>query len=116
MRPSQRSFALVGLCSALSAQVDRASLKGTVTDSTGAVIADATVTVESVSTGTGQRPFRTSALGAYQIPGVFVGVYKVSVGESSFNTIRFENVVLAVGQSRTLDAQLPSASFLPQSR
>jgi hypothetical protein len=86
--------------------VDRASLNGTVTDSTGAAIADATVTVESVSTGT-RRESRTSALGAYQIPGVFVGVYKVSVSKSGFNTIRFDNVVLGVGQSRTLDAQLP---------
>lgn len=93
-------------CITLPAQVDRASLTGTVTDASGASVADAAVTVESSSMGL-RRESRSSASGTYQIPGLIVGVYTVSIGKVGFNTLRFDNVVLAVGQTRTLDAQIP---------
>ncbi len=106
MQFTKKVFALwLCLSAALTAQVDRASLNGTVTDVSGAILPDAAVTAESASTG-GHREGRTSALGGYQLPGLPVGVYSVTVSKTGFNTVRFDNVVLTVGQSRTLDAQL----------
>ena len=61
----------------LAAQVDHASLNGTVTDASGAVIAGAKV--EAVSSATGfRRQTVTSAAGTYEIPGLAIGAYTVT--------------------------------------
>ncbi len=88
-----------------TAQVDRATLSGTVTDATGAAVDAARVNVESAATGF-RREVLTSGSGGYQLPGLPVGLYAVSVAKAGFNTAKFEQVVLAVGQARTLDARL----------
>lgn len=88
-----------------SGQVDRATLTGAISDPAGASIEGARVTVESAATG-----FRREALtlpsGAYQLPGLPVGSYVITVAKEGFNTARFEQVVLTVGQTRNLDVQL----------
>ena len=89
----------------MPAQVDRSALVGTVTDASGAKIAAAGVLVESTITGF-RRETKTNGDGVYQLPGLPVGEYQVSVSKEGFNTIRFERVVLTVGQTRTVDAQL----------
>lgn len=86
-------------------QVDRATLSGTISDPSGASIDNAKVAVESPATGF-RRDTITSATGSYQLPGLPVGVYIVSVSKTGFNTAKFDKVVLTVGQSRTLDSQL----------
>jgi hypothetical protein len=87
------------------AQVDRATLNGTITDASGAGISDATILVESAATGF-RRETVTSSAGVYNLPGLPVGVYKVAISKTGFNTSRVDNVILTVGQARTLDAQL----------
>ena len=87
------------------AQVDRATLSGTITDPSDAQIAAATVAVESAATGL-RRETITSATGAYQLPALPPGTYTISISKAGFNTARFDRVTLTVGQSRTLDAQL----------
>lgn len=101
-----RTLALsVCLHGLLHAQVDRATLTGAVSDPTGAKIAAAVISVESASTG-----FKRSVLstddGAYRIPGLPIGAYSVTMAKDGFRTAKFDNVVLAVGQTRTLDAEL----------
>ncbi len=86
-------------------QVDRATLSGSVSDPSGAKLAGAMVLVESPATGFRREGLTTEA-GAYQMPGLPVGAYTVTVSKSGFHTAKFEQVVLGVGQSRTLDAQL----------
>ena len=88
-----------------SAQVDRATLSGTVSDATGATVAGAEVTVVAGATGF-RRAGLTGAGGGYQLPGLPVGQYTVSVAKQGFNTVKIEQVVLGVGQSRTVDVQL----------
>ncbi len=95
----------VCLVAAALAQVNRATLSGSVYDPSGGKIDSAKVFVESVATGF-RREALTSALGAYQLTGLPVGAYTVSISKAGFNTAKFDQVVLAVGQSRTLDAQL----------
>jgi len=105
-----RAFALsLTLTLNLWAQVDRAALNGTVTDGSGARLAGATVSVESATTGF-RRESLSSGVGAYQLTGLPVGVYTVSISKSGFNTAKFEQVTLAVGQSRTLDTALSVGS------
>ncbi len=89
----------------LLAQVDRATLSGTISDPSGAKIDSAKVTVESAETGF-RRETDSAANGGYQLPGLPVGAYTVTVAKTGFNTAKFEKVTLTVGQARTLDAQL----------
>lgn len=98
---------LLAFCFAalIFAQVDRATLSGTVSDPSGAKIAGAAVSVESSSTGL-RRETLTSSAGAYQLPGLPVGAYTVTISKEGFSTVKSEQVVLGVGQSRTLDFQL----------
>src|SRR5437870_2563869 len=89
----------------VAAQVDRATLTGTVTDSTGSVIVGARV--EAVSTGTAlRRETITSVNGAYELPGLPIGRYVVTISKAGFKVTQYTNVDLSVGQSRTLDAQM----------
>lgn len=87
------------------AQVDRAVLEGTVTDPSGGVIVGASVKVLAVDTGlTEERT--TNSKGYYRFPGLAVGRYSVTVASAGFKTKSIEEVVLFVGQTHTLDAQL----------
>ncbi|PYS61853.1 MAG: TonB-dependent receptor, partial [Acidobacteria bacterium] len=89
----------------VAAQVDRATLTGTVTASTGAVIAGARV--ETVSSGTALRRETISGVnGAYELPGLPIGRYTVTISKAGFKVMQYTDVELSVGQSRTLDAQM----------
>lgn len=93
------------LAGPLVAQVDHASLNGTVTDASGAVVENAKV--EAVASSTGfRRQVVTRAAGTYQIPGLPVGEYTVTFSKDGFKSVEFKNVTLFVGQPRTIDARL----------
>ncbi|MBC7925701.1 MAG: carboxypeptidase regulatory-like domain-containing protein, partial [Bryobacteraceae bacterium] len=89
----------------LFAQVDRATLTGTVTDGSAAAIGEATVLAESSTSGL-RRQASTSASGTYQIPGLPVGSYRLTISKPGFSSVQFETVVLTVGLTRTVDVQL----------
>src|SRR5688572_11504528 len=93
------------LSTVLQAQVDRATLSGTISDTSGARLDSAKISIESAATGF-HRDAVSSNAGAYQLPGLPVGTFTVSISKTGFTTARFDHVVLAVDQSRTLDAQL----------
>jgi len=102
------SLLLLALCFATrlaQAQVDRATLTGTVVDASRAVIQGALVTLESPSTGL-KRQSASNATGVYLIPSVPVGSYTVTVTKQGFETKRIEGLTLAVGQVRALDVAL----------
>ncbi len=91
--------------SPLAAQVDRATLNGTVTDPSGALVAGAKV--EAILTGTGEvREALTNDKGIYLLPGMAVGYYTIAFSHIGFQTLRYEGVELRVGQIVTLDAQM----------
>jgi hypothetical protein len=98
---------IVGL--PLMAQVDHASLNGTVTDTSGALIQGAKVETASSVTGF-RRQTITNAAGTYEIPGLAIGTYTVTVSKEGFKSADFKAVDLAVGQSRTLDVRLEVGS------
>ena len=86
-------------------QVDRASLEGTVSDPSGGVIVGASVKVLAVETGLSEEQ-NTNSKGYYRFPGLAVGVYTVTTTSSGFKTKVVDDVILLVGQTRTLDVQL----------
>src|SRR5215471_9620621 len=93
----------------LSAQIDRASLNGTVTDLSGALIPG--VKVDAISVETGEESIAvTNQNGIYAIPALPVGHYMVVFSRDGFGTLRNEGVVVLVGQRLTLDAQLKVAT------
>ena len=98
------SILIVGSQSAF-AQVDRAVLEGAVTDQTGSVIVGASVKVLDVQTGFTEEQ-QSNSKGYYRFSGLAVGDYKVTVSGNGFKAKVVEDVVLRVGQTRTLDVQL----------
>jgi len=105
---SQRLWSLALLvfaCLPLAAQVDHASLSGTVTDASGAVIQGASVETVSAETGF-RRQTITGMSGTYQIPGLPIGTYTVTFTRQGFKPTEVKGVDLVVGQPRTIDARL----------
>jgi hypothetical protein len=83
-----------------------ATLTGTVTDTTGAVLPGVTVTVAGESLIGGTRSTATDANGGYRFPALAPGIYTVTAELSSFKKWTQENVRLELGQTITLDAKL----------
>ncbi|MBI4877890.1 MAG: TonB-dependent receptor [Acidobacteria bacterium] len=102
-------FAVAILVLPAAAQVDRASLTGTVTDASGAVIVNAKVRVTHEGSGL-EREGEVGAGGAYMIPQLPIGTYSVRIEAAGFRSVQFDGVQLLVGQTRTLDAKLEIAT------
>ena len=76
---------VVGLSALVLAQTDTARVVGTITDPTGAVVPNATVTVTNV--GTGQTATaKTGGVGEYAINALPVGKYHAEVSQTGFKT------------------------------
>jgi hypothetical protein len=86
-------------------QIDRANLKGTLTDSSGALLPGATVTVLFPQTGFHQSVVSGIA-GVYVFTGLPLGICDVTVSAPGFAAKELNGVVLEVGQVRTTDLQL----------
>lgn len=98
------------LCVALLAVAGRAqtitaTVTGTVTDPTGAVVPGATVTVISKETGT-TRSVTTDNEGRYTVPFLQPGVYDISVEGAGFARQTRQNIRLEVAQKATIDFTL----------
>ena len=103
------SILLVGMviCLALfsSAQIDRAGLSGTVTDSSGRVLPETRVTAVQILTGL-ERKTVSSSTGTFDIPELPVGNYTITFEREGFKTLTFVDVEEVVGRTRTLNASL----------
>src|SRR5215467_577481 len=74
-------------------QTQLATVFGTITDPTGAVIAGARVTVSSVSTGL-KRVALTDINGQYHVAGLPPGIYSVRTEKENFQTQVVEGIAL----------------------
>ena len=86
------------------AQVDTGTIAGTVSDASGAVIPNATVTARNVATSA-ERTAQTNTQGGYNIPALQPGQYEVTVKAPNFAQYNARTTV-TVGQHVTLDATL----------
>jgi hypothetical protein len=87
------------------AQVTGATLSGTVTDASGAVVSGAQVTARNAATGVSREATADSS-GLYSIPNVIPGDYEVRVSAKGFSTAVQSNLSLAVGQQQQLNFSL----------
>lgn len=97
-------FAMLLVTAAAFAQVETGQIAGTVTDESGAVVPNATVTVKNTGTNS-QRTTQSSPTGAYVVVGLEPGTYQVSVSAGQFRPFT-SNVEVTVGGHVTMDAKL----------
>lgn len=93
----------VGL--AAHAQLSTATMYGTVTDSTGAAVPNATLTITQTDTQT-VRTLKTNADGSYRADFLPVGPYKLSVIAQGFKTLDRTGIVLTVTEEAQVNLQL----------
>jgi hypothetical protein len=94
----------VGLTGSAHAQ-STATLQGTVTDPTGAAIADAKVVLTNEATNV-QLTTSTDSAGAYLFTSLLIGSYKLEVSGSGFQTAAFTGLKLPVATTVTKNVQL----------
>ena len=88
-----------------SAQLSTAQINGRVTDSTGAVLPGATVTMTQTATGL-VRSVVTDGTGSYLISNLPTGPYRLEVSLQGFRTYAQTGLVLQVGATPTVNAVL----------
>jgi len=85
-------------------QAETGSISGTVRDTTGAVIPDASVSARNAATSV-ERVARTEGTGVYTIPALVPGIYEVTVSKPGFSDYKVR-VQVTVGSFVTVNAQL----------
>jgi hypothetical protein len=83
---------------------------GTVTDSSGAVIPHAIVTLTLSGVGAQARVVQTNADGNYTATNLPAGTYSITVAAQGFATVTQDNVILNVAQQRAVNVQLKPGS------
>ena len=95
------------------AQVEQATIVGTLRDASGSAVVGATVTV--VNSGTGERhTTRSDDRGNYQVPALNIGTYEVSVEQSGFTKQTVSGVKLIVNQVARVDVELQVGQMTQQ--
>src|SRR5690349_5098629 len=87
------------------AQVAGATLSGTVTDPTGAVVPNAKISVRNTATNV-TRDLTADSAGFYTSPNLLPGTYEITVSASGFATQVRSGVVLEVGAQQVLNLAL----------
>src|SRR6202522_4764002 len=87
------------------AQTFRETIQGTVTDSSGAALVGATVTIHNVDTGI-DRITTTATDGSYLIPELPIGTYNVIVEMSGFQKVATNGLTVDIGAERRVDVSL----------
>jgi hypothetical protein len=100
---------LIGTAATSLAQVDTASVVGTVRDASGAVLAGATATATNVDTGI-QTTVKTGEDGNYVITPLKIGRYTVSAEATGFRKEVRENIILDVQQRARIDFSMQVGS------
>src|SRR5262245_21301908 len=93
------------LGAAAFAQQTTATVTGTVTDPTGALVPGVTITVTNLSTN-GVRESKSDETGSYTLPFLPAGEYSVTAVAPGFQTQKIERVSLQVQQTARVDLQL----------
>jgi Carboxypeptidase regulatory-like domain len=95
------------------AQTGAASITGTITDSTGGAVANATITARDTETGT-TRTVQASSSGEFSISPLQVGAYELSGGAPGFKQELRRGIVLVVGQEAVINLTLQVGNITEQ--
>jgi Carboxypeptidase regulatory-like domain/TonB-dependent Receptor Plug Domain/TonB dependent receptor len=96
---------LMALSLIVWAQTSRGSVSGLVTDSTGAVLPGAAVTLVNTQTGV-SRTTVTNGEGAYRFDAVDLGLYSITISTANFGAVTKTNIEVRANQIAQVDAQL----------
>ena len=101
-------FVLLG-ASASSAQTVTGTLRGTVSDSKGAVVPGASVVIRNMDTGQ-ERNLQTNGDGVYVASFLPLGRYNVTASSAGFNKVAQENIELGLNQTLVINFTLNPSS------
>src|SRR5260370_28804089 len=91
--------------SAAQAQKTSGTITGTITDSTCAVVPEATVDVVNAATNA-RRTVKRNGQGGYSFPELEPGTYRLTVSKTGFKKVTERNLVLHVADTTALSVQL----------
>ena len=94
------AFALLFVFGTAAMAQSTGTIQGTVTDPSNAAVAGAKVTVRSQTTGA-ERSTQTDAAGAFLVPGLLPGVYRIEVSASGFETSAIKDLKVNVATTVT---------------
>lgn len=89
--------------------INQTQIRGTVTDSSGAIVAGAKVTITDVGTNISQTT-TSNASGTYAFTALRASNYKLLVEASAFGPVEKDGITLTVNQATTLNVTLKPAS------
>lgn len=92
-----------------SAQTNKGTITGTVTDQNGGTVAGATVVVTNIDTNT-ERTVTTSDDGNYEVPLLDPGNYRVAVSAPNFSKTIQENIKLETASRQPVDVVLQTGA------
>jgi hypothetical protein len=101
-------FVLLTPC-LMRAQLATADILGTVTDSTGAVVPDAKVTIRNTGTGIASSA-NSDKVGEFLFSHVQIGTFKMTVDAKGFKNFTVNNLELTAGQRVRVNARLEIGS------
>jgi hypothetical protein len=99
----------VGSVKVFAQSASSGTVIGTVTDQSGAVVPDATVSITELSTSTTNK-VTTNSAGHYAFGSVPPGTYNIKITKSGFQTALVQSQVVEVGKSLTEDVKLTVGS------
>jgi hypothetical protein len=99
------TFALLLLPAAKVSAQTSGEITGLVTDSSGAAVSGATVTVTNKATGAARKVV-TNSEGLYSFPSLMPGVYELKVERAGFKTAALDNITLEVQQTARRDVTM----------
>jgi hypothetical protein len=105
------SLAFLLCASPLSAQTVTGSLRGTVTDGSGAILPGVTVELSGQSQIGGVNATTTDRNGQYRFQNLSPGTYSLKIALSGFKTVVLEGLRVEVGRTFDVDAKLEVGSL-----
>jgi Carboxypeptidase regulatory-like domain/TonB dependent receptor len=96
-----------------SAQTFRGTILGTVTDSSGAAVAGATVTIKNVDTGV-IRSTTSNVSGEFNMPELPIGTYTVTIEQNGFQSSVTTGIVVQVAATARVDVSLKPGEMKQQ--
>jgi hypothetical protein len=105
MRTLLTTLCLLLMASAAFGQSDRGIITGTVTDTSGAIVANAAIEAKQLETGS-LFPTTTTGTGSYTLSELPVGTYEVSATVSGFKKYVRSGITVQVAQTLRIDIPL----------
>lgn len=104
------AFVVTALVAASAQDTSSGSISGTITDSSGAAIQGATVTLINADRGETARTVKTNSSGYYTALHLPLGTYTVEIADQGFKTADVKNLVLHVNDELTVNRALSAGS------